>query len=443
MEQCRRQKKRHNQISGITLIVLVVTLIVLLLLAGITIGTLFGENGVINKASKAKTGTELAEKEESNSINKMESDMTEKIENMQKEKGWRQPNPLSTEITNGEITLKIGDYVDYTCRSSNARYISTGSMTGDGKSGWSNNQIFQANQYKYGWRVLGIDKDTKQLLLISEDFVPLTGGGSLGNRKEHMYYLSGANGYKNGIDELNKICSIYGTGKGATGARCVNVEDIDWITGYNPENTGVRDKNKTGSGRKYHQGEISEYGNSVKCTFGGTFIEYEPMNGATKCKENASQLHYYDEESSSWKLVSRNSSVTLKSGIYEYYPTTLKETDSNVNSTTGIASTSQEYKMLFTNSSTGADRENSGKTDNFSYWVATKNVATFKEGVNFCFQIVRWGYLNRIHVFRAYGGTNTVCNGIRPVVSLDTEVELKDSGKMQDGCKLYNMSLNK
>ena len=31
--------------------------------------------------------------------------------------------------------------------------------------------------------------------------------------------------------------------------------------------------------------------------------------------------------------------------------------------------------------------------------------------------------------------------GIRPVVSLDNKVQLKDSGTMKNGCKLYNMSL--
>ena len=31
--------------------------------------------------------------------------------------------------------------------------------------------------------------------------------------------------------------------------------------------------------------------------------------------------------------------------------------------------------------------------------------------------------------------------GVRPVVTLDSKVRLKDSGAVHDGCKLYNMSL--
>lgn len=50
---------RKNQ-RGITLIALVITIIVILILASITIGTLTGDNSIIDKANEAKTATELA-----------------------------------------------------------------------------------------------------------------------------------------------------------------------------------------------------------------------------------------------------------------------------------------------------------------------------------------------------------------------------------------------
>ncbi len=46
--------------KGITLISLVVTIIILLILAGVTIATLMGDNGLINKANDAKIATEIA-----------------------------------------------------------------------------------------------------------------------------------------------------------------------------------------------------------------------------------------------------------------------------------------------------------------------------------------------------------------------------------------------
>ena len=50
--------------NGITLIALVITIIVLLILAGVTIATLTGENGVLTKAKSAKTQTEQAKEDE-------------------------------------------------------------------------------------------------------------------------------------------------------------------------------------------------------------------------------------------------------------------------------------------------------------------------------------------------------------------------------------------
>lgn len=50
--------------SGITLIALVVTIIVLLILAGITVAALTGDNGLIGKSSDAKKATEISEGKE-------------------------------------------------------------------------------------------------------------------------------------------------------------------------------------------------------------------------------------------------------------------------------------------------------------------------------------------------------------------------------------------
>ena len=64
----KRQKnvgKCSSRNKGITLIALVITIIVLLILAGVTIATLTGENGIITKATQAKDKTEIsAEKEQ-------------------------------------------------------------------------------------------------------------------------------------------------------------------------------------------------------------------------------------------------------------------------------------------------------------------------------------------------------------------------------------------
>ena len=44
--------------KGITLIALVITIIVLLILAGVSIAMLTGENGILNQAQRSKNETE-------------------------------------------------------------------------------------------------------------------------------------------------------------------------------------------------------------------------------------------------------------------------------------------------------------------------------------------------------------------------------------------------
>lgn len=44
--------------KGITLLALVVSVVVLIILAGISIGALFGENGIIEKSRQARNRTE-------------------------------------------------------------------------------------------------------------------------------------------------------------------------------------------------------------------------------------------------------------------------------------------------------------------------------------------------------------------------------------------------
>ena len=62
MKNIRKQEK------GITLIALVVTIIVLLILAGISIAMLTGQNGILNRAAEAKEKTGVAQEDESQKL---------------------------------------------------------------------------------------------------------------------------------------------------------------------------------------------------------------------------------------------------------------------------------------------------------------------------------------------------------------------------------------
>ena len=73
MKRNKRILKRKEQ--GITLIALVITIIVLLILAGVTISMLTGENGILSQAQRAKEETEKAAKEERNILDSYEDYM--------------------------------------------------------------------------------------------------------------------------------------------------------------------------------------------------------------------------------------------------------------------------------------------------------------------------------------------------------------------------------
>ena len=59
-----QRETRRKQANGITLIALVITIIVLLILAGVSIAMLTGENGILTQAQNASKQTEIAEEKE-------------------------------------------------------------------------------------------------------------------------------------------------------------------------------------------------------------------------------------------------------------------------------------------------------------------------------------------------------------------------------------------
>ena len=146
------RKKQMNK--GITLIALVITIIVLLILAGVTISTLTGENGILTRASDASESTKQANAGEQVQLEVTASIGTDgkintgdlndnlgNIEGLTYEGESITDNPIESlpatvvvdgynviiredgsvvvsewtqtgyEITNGEITVKVGDYV--------------------------------------------------------------------------------------------------------------------------------------------------------------------------------------------------------------------------------------------------------------------------------------------------------------------------------------------
>ena len=71
--------------NGITLIALIVTIIVLLILAGVSIAMLTGDNGILSQAQNAKKETEEAERNEKLDLLKQEDLINETLNGVEVE----------------------------------------------------------------------------------------------------------------------------------------------------------------------------------------------------------------------------------------------------------------------------------------------------------------------------------------------------------------------
>ena len=326
-------------------------------------------------------------------------------------------------ITDGITELKLGDYVNYDEQTGATVESYTSEKE---KTGWSSDQIFNLSSYQYGWRVLGLDEDTNEILLLAEDFIGPDTGGMDHTTYDRTYYrfFNNQSVYTNEGEELNKISELYGQGKGATKARSITIEDINKITGYNPEIDN------------YRQGKYDEYGNEVTFYWDGTDKPYyECSNGLTgSLRGENDSFSWYDETSKKWKISEKSTTATtenrekiatLKMNYYRYD-----------GKSTGLDTNGTIYKMLFTNSENSASKDShKGKTNGHMYWLPSScNSMTF-ERVLYMLRGVENGNVGGIHttVYTSDQGTVSAYSGVRTVISLEADINISGgSGTDED-----------
>ena len=432
--------------KGITLIALVITIIVLIILAGVTIVMLTGDNGILTKARTAQTTNDEETAKEQIKIAVMGSygkDGELNYDDLKQNLGQigitglpdTASYPLKVTLNgvnatikeNGEVefgkTIEVGDYVDYDpTLEANTRDLTYTSTTD--KTGADSDQGFNVSTYKnagYGWRVLGVKNG--KIRLISEEFI---GAGDYTDSNRTYYTLKGQKGYINGIEELNKISAIFGHGKGAESATSITVEDINAITGYNPETA------------KYRQGFWEEYGNKVTYTRGeGTALSVSAINGE-KWSGPKSTFNYYDKAAKTFVPLT-SGSTEITSTYYEYEPTTLVN-DNYAKPLQGVdenGTFNEIYKVIFGDwertEKNGYYRNFTGTGTEPRYWLAS-------EYANENGSIVSWGlrrvedgdvgnFYYRYDLYFSDGSEYSHSYGVRPVVSLNSDVSLEWNGK--------------
>ena len=346
--------------SGITLIALVITIIVLLILAGVTIATLTGENGILTRANDAKEKTEEASEKENTILYQYDT-----IIKQETGEAWKQNKTI---VSKGDTVLEVGDYVDYQ----------------SGVAGY---------QDENGWRVLGAEDG--KLLLLSTYLVT------------DNYTLSGAEDYLNdtGVKKLNAECEKYGNGLYATGARSVKAEDIDRITGYNPE--------KTGNGEIYKKGQIDEYGNEVTYKMENGNVIYSSKNGSGTSENTNFTMP------DGRKLGTDINEVTLKSNAYFYDSTTL--TNNWQDEKKGLSDTSEVFYMLF--------KDPNDKSSYISYWLANTYIETRTTGVFWGIYDIADKNKGNVGLYTSYDNDRTVSYGVRAVIYIEPDAVLNSNGE--------------
>ena len=107
--------KKLKSSNGITLIALIITIVVLLILAGVSINMVIGENGLINKAQRAVDTYQNSATEEQVFLNEIENYIAgglANIDNIGGKKDTLQPKQFTPTVTATEPSITITGSTD-------------------------------------------------------------------------------------------------------------------------------------------------------------------------------------------------------------------------------------------------------------------------------------------------------------------------------------------
>ena len=422
----KHRQIKSNGSEGITLVALVVTIVVLLILAGVTITMLFGENGIIKKAQEAKEATERDQQETEQGM----QDLAGQISSVLNGEVIAPPGSLlamyrqavaeTCDNAGGSCTnpnhLHIGDYVNYVEPTSGSYPVTSeksGMKTSNSTTDYpitddmEQTYTLSATKNNVNWRVLGIDKTTGGVKLIAAD--PIERDAIEGVSDPYLY-LYGAEAYVNGPTEMDNICAMYLNPTYATKARSVTMDDIDEVTGI------ITEDQKKATNFWTVQGS-SQLGTSYSFE-----NQYTPERWiAKKAKEAEGNGETIE-------------GTTISDEVTGYgYPVFKTQAEaeaaaSELGSLTPVVlSNTRAYNMLFAN------------TVDVPYWLASNGVVTLSGYAFFCpGEVLGWVALSCafidehrcFYLSAGLGGQN--CLAVRPVVVLKSDVLASAVPKIAD-----------
>ena len=426
-------KQRKKAERGITLIALVITIIVLLILAGVTIATLTGDNGILTKAGDAKTSTEIGdekEKVELSAVGALAKDNGEEIK--REYLNDELTSYIGTEGTdytlsetapfvvkyldsgrsyvideNGNVSeyvniaeyVKIGDLVNYTPddKEEDEYY----DKFGETYSGYANGNIGQDDTLK--WRVLNINTDGTVDLISDKP-------------TSSLVYFEGARGYNNGVYLLNDYCkTMYSNSSLGAEARSLNIEDIQDKMKVVDEETGKKAyENYTESNTG------TKYGNTYSYSSNKWYpLQWKNDNGITGESKQETVTSYETEADAKAQETAGDDLIVTQTYWY-LLASDIQSNFISADTRDTTKATSMYYELLCNNGSS-------------YYWLASRYVDTASSSYsNFGLRYVLNGDVGGSSLFHSYVSTLGSDYYVRPVVPLksniiDTDVEYNET----------------
>ena len=272
---------------------------------------------------------------------------------------------------------KVGDYISNyeptPVYNNDTNYKVEGSL-----SGTEEDQTFTKDEI-LGWRVLSIDEATGKIELIAD------------TATSEELQLGGAIGWNNSINIINDTCKAIYSKAGVGEARSINVEDVNKISGYDPTTYEGWGSIEPGYGSTYPKELINakfplEY-LKEKGIKESTFTEEEKRNGKAE-----------------------NSTIEVTNTYYKYKP----ESRVGYTAPTGLI--------------------NIGTT----YWLASRCVSLEAGEIYFDVRYVYSnGNVSGINTSDFRGNTNRIDYALRPVVSLESSVQLEKDEETTTAEKTY------
>ena len=432
----KKTKQKSGQ-KGITLIALIITIIVLIILAGISIAMLSGDNGILNRTVQAKDATRGGKVKETvtlaasnntgvNYIEGTKQTRAEVIAQLHADGNLTDSEVATLEkndvITIGGITIdfsvlgsisnaktlvqafrdeeiNVGDYIknyNSTLKNSSAS-VSVDST----KTGYTGTQQYNVDT-NTTWRVLGLDETgTKLMITTGSPIKKVMKSSGEDWEKDPYLYLNSAEGWywageATSENVLDDICKIY-DGKFADSTKSMRIEDINTALGLSLDKTNNKlyktaDESKT---------PISAYQGFFGQSYTYKTNDYAPENYLKQ---------KYPSNSTYSSLTNKKAGDSVEGTAFAYqYP----------NADT-VEQSSKLYEVLFR----GTERESNGK----SYWLASCGVhligsasCVFGPGV------VVEGNAGTGHVlFHSNGHSYALWFAVRPVVYLQSGVTVDD-----------------